>query len=83
MSSATPDQSSKPAVFRLLGGAFMVAALLLILLALLDMLGHNDPTDPQFGHPDRFWMFFVGVPFFFVGGVCLNIGFSGAVRHDR
>jgi hypothetical protein len=28
--------------------------------------------------PDKFWMFFVALPFFVAGGFLLNLGFSGA-----
>lgn len=53
-----------------------------------DMSGPN-PGEPGFGdwvteqqmaadEPDKFWMFFVALPFFAAGGFLLNLGFSGA-----
>ncbi len=86
MNSVTPnhtgpgyrDQSTKRLVFRVLGVIFMGAALVLFGLAVADFFAHSDMSDPEFGEPGKFWMFFAGLPFFLLGGIFLQLGFAGA-----
>lgn len=85
MSSLTPDeatpgvagQSSRRTGFRVLGGLLMVAALVLIGIAVADFFSvfGSDDFDAQ---PTKFWMFFVALPLFAIGGFFLQLGFAGA-----
>ena len=77
---STPDvtgQASRRTTFRVLGGVLMVAALVLIGIAVADFLSvfGSDNFDAQ---PTKFWLFFVAVPLFAIGGFLLQLGFAGA-----
>lgn len=70
------NQAGMRTVFRVVGVLAMGAAVVLIGIALVDFFAtvNSDSMDA----PSRFWMFFLAVPLFFIGGVCLNAGFGGA-----
>lgn len=71
------DQSTKRMIARVVGVVCMGIALLLIGLALADFFAAMNSS--QFGaEPTRFWMFFLAMPFFLIGGIGLNAGFMGA-----
>jgi len=63
--------------FRIAGVLCMGIALVLIAIAIADFVSavKADDFDTQ---PTKFWYFFVALPFFAVGGFCLNAGFMGA-----
>jgi len=63
-------------VFRILGILAMGAALTLIVVALVDFFATIN--SPSMELPSRFWLFFLAVPLFAIGGFCLNAGFGGA-----
>jgi hypothetical protein len=80
-------------LFRVLGVVLMGMALVLFGLAIADFFASSDmgsgpaPGDPGFADwveaeadegPTKGWMFFLGMPFFFLGGVFLQLGFAGA-----
>jgi hypothetical protein len=77
MSNHTPGaQPARSAgartLFRILGVLVMGAAITLIAIAFADLMNsdfHHEPT--------KFWMAFVGIPLFAVGGFLLNLGFGG------
>lgn len=71
------DQGRKRTAFRVLGVVFMGAALVLIALAIADFV-HATQADDFDTQPTKFWYFFVALPFFAVGGACLQAGFMGA-----
>ena len=71
------DQVRKRTLFRVLGVVFMGTALLLMGLAIADFV-HAFNADDFDTQPTKFWYFFVALPFFAVGGGCLNAGFMGA-----
>ena len=64
-------------LFRVLGIVCMGTALVLIGLAIADFV-HAANADDFDTQPTKFWYFFVALPFFAVGGACLNAGFLGA-----
>jgi len=68
------NQAGMRTVFRVVEILSMGAAAILITLALVDFFATMDDMT----EPTRFWMFFLAVPLFFIGGVCLNAGFAGA-----
>ncbi len=70
------SQAGMRTVFRVVGVLSMGAAVVLIGIALADFFAtmNSDSMDA----PSRFWLFFLAVPLFFIGGVCLNAGFGGA-----
>jgi len=70
------NQAGMRTVFRVVGVLSMGAAVVLIGMALADFFAtmSSDSMDA----PSRFWMFFLAVPLFFIGAVCLNAGFGGA-----
>jgi hypothetical protein len=82
--------SARRNAFRVLGVLFMGTALVLFGLAVADFFGSADfglpsPDDPDFAAwdttaegPSRFWMFALGLPFFLLGGIFLQLGFAGA-----
>lgn len=73
------DQARKRIVFRILGGISMLVALVLIGVAAADFFASMTAEDPFADDgPDRFWMFFLALPFFAVGGLLLQLGFVGA-----
>jgi hypothetical protein len=78
------DQSSKRLVLRVVGVLAMGAALVLAGIALVDFFtfdsGFDDPfsDEAMSAEPTKFWMFFLALPFFAVGGICLQAGFLGA-----
>jgi len=63
-------------VFRVVGVVSMGVALVLIGLAIADFV-HAVAADDFDTQPTKFWYFFVALPFFAVGGFCLNAGFLG------
>lgn len=75
-----PDQTRKRLVFRVLGVLSMLTALVLIGLAAADFYASFTADDPFVDDgPDRFWMFFLALPFFAAGGFMLQLGFGGAL----
>ena len=84
MSNLTPapgpgyaDQSSRRTVLRVTGVVLMGAAIVLLGIAVADFFAATSSAD--FGaEPTKFWMFFLALPFFAVGGICLQLGFAGA-----
>lgn len=71
------DQSTKRMIARVVGIVCMGIALVLIGLAIADFF--TPFNSDQFGaEPTKFWMFFLALPFFIVGGIGLNAGFMGA-----
>lgn len=85
---ATANRAARRTLFRALGVVCMGTALVLIGIAVADFFqAFSSPSSPGFGlgfdegfdeGPTKFWLFFVAVPFFAVGGFFLNLGFSGA-----
>ncbi len=71
------DQARKRTAFRVVGVLCMGTALVLIGLAIADFV-HAASADDFDTQPTKFWYFFVALPFFAVGGACLNAGFMGA-----
>ena len=70
------NQAGMRTLFRVVGVLAMGTALVLITIAIVDFFATMN-SDAMEG-PSRFWMFFLALPFFFVGGICLNAGFGGA-----
>jgi hypothetical protein len=85
--------SGRRTLFRVLGVVLMGTALVLFGLAIADFFAVSDmsggpaPGEPGFaewvdeemnGGPSKGWMFFLGIPFFLLGGVFLQLGFAGA-----
>jgi len=85
--------SGRRTLFRVLGVVLMGTALVLFGLAIADFFGASDmsggpaPGEPGFAdwvdeemndEPTKGWMFFLGLPFFLLGGVFLQLGFAGA-----
>jgi hypothetical protein len=70
-------QGTARTVFRILGIVLMGPALTLMVVAFMDFFaaGNSDDFDAE---PTKFWMFFVALPLFAVGGWCLQAGFGGA-----
>lgn len=83
------SRESKRTIFRVLGVTFMLTAVVLIGNAVADLVAAGnsmpempDPRDMTMyddlgDEPTKFWMFFLALPFFALGGVFLNLGFSG------
>lgn len=71
------SQTAKGNVFRVLGALVLVAALVFIVIAGMDFFAAGS-SDSLGEEPTKFWMFFVGLPLLFVGGVLLQLGFAGA-----
>ena len=80
-------------LFRVLGVVLMGTALVLFAIAIADFFAASDmsdgpaPGDPGFADwvdeemndgPTKGWMFFLGLPFFALGGLFLQLGFAGA-----
>ncbi len=59
---------------RVVGFLALGAGIVLIVIAFRDLMATGD----TFAEPTKFWMFFVGMPLLFIGGVGLQIGFMGA-----
>lgn len=79
MSNVAPghasSHSARRTVFRALGVLLLLAGLTFVALAVADFLAGADELGAQ---PTRFWMFFVGIPLTFAGGVLTQLGFAGA-----
>ena len=78
MSSLSPSPTEDPrrdrrTTFRVLGFVILLAG-----LGFIGAAGYDLVTRTGFEQPTKFWMFFVGVPLLFVGGVLLQLGFAGA-----
>ncbi len=83
------SRNAQRTIFRVLGVALMLTAFVLIGTAVADLVatGSTAPTMPAPGDmgmdgfgddgPTKFWMFFLALPCFALGGVFLNLGFSG------
>lgn len=80
MSDSQPgyrNQGRARTLMRLVGVIAMAAALTMIVLAVADFFSAF--SSDEFGaQPTKFWLFFLALPFFFVGAFCLNAGFLGA-----
>ncbi len=74
---ARSGQSTKRILFRVLGVLFMGTALVLIGLAVADFFSAFSSDDFS-AQPTKFWMFFLALPFFLLGGIFLQFGFGGA-----
>lgn len=71
------DQGTKRMIARVVGIVCMGIALVLIGLAVADVAAAFNSN--SFGaEPTKFWLFFLAMPFFIVGGIGLNAGFMGA-----
>lgn len=86
--------SGRRTLFRVLGVLLMGTALVLFGLAIADVFAASDmsdgpaPGEPGFADwvdeemnddgPTKGWMFFLGMPFFALGGLFLQLGFAGA-----
>ena len=68
------DQAGKRTLLRVVGVLSMGVALVLMGTAIADFVHSAD----SFEGPTKFWMFFLALPFFLVGGVGLQGGFMGA-----
>ncbi len=64
-------------MLRLVGVIAMATAVTLIAIAVADFFAAMSSDDVG-AEPTKFWMFFLALPFFVVGGFCLNAGFLGA-----
>jgi hypothetical protein len=74
---ARPVRAARRTVYRVLGMLLMGAALVLIGLSVADFFrAFNDPSFAAM--PTKGWMFFLAMPFFLLGGICLQLGFAGA-----
>jgi hypothetical protein len=80
MSDLQPNDSNsgRRTAFRVIGGVTLLAGVLLVLVAVMDLFsaGSSDSFDAE---PTRFWMAFVGVPLLAVGAWLLQAGYVGAV----
>jgi hypothetical protein len=77
--TTNPGYTRQPAiraVLRVLGVLCMGTAVVLIGLAIADFV-HAMQADDFETQPTKFWYFFVALPFFAVGGFCLQAGFLG------
>jgi len=70
-------QARKRMAFRVVGVLSMGTALTLIALAIADFVSAMNSDDWN-AEPTKFWYFFLAMPFFLVGGACLQAGFLGA-----
>ena len=74
---STPGFASQPALrntLRVVGVVSMAVALVLIAVAISDFFASVDTMQG----PTKFWMFFLAMPFFVIGGAGLQWGFLGA-----
>ncbi len=67
-------QSGVRTLFRVAGPVLLVVGLGFVVTALVDFFASMD----SFEGPDRFWMFFVGLPILFVGGGLTQAGYVGS-----
>lgn len=65
-----PKQRTK---FKVLGFLFLIPGLICMLIAFVDFFSAMN----SFEGPDKFWLFFVGMPLIFVGLTCLRLGYMG------
>ena len=61
--------------FRKLGPIILAGGVLCMIVAFIDFFGSMG----GFGGPDKFWLFFVGMPLIFVGGVMTKVGYMGKI----
>ena len=73
--STEPRSETTRKILRVVGVLSMGIALVLITISFVDFFTVGDGFDDQ---PTKMWMFFVALPFFLVGGGCLQAGFVGA-----
>jgi hypothetical protein len=66
-------QSSARTLLRVAGPVLLVVGLGFVVTAFVDFFGSTG----SFGGPDKFWMFFVGLPLLFVGGGLTQAGYVG------
>jgi zinc ribbon protein len=69
-------QDRRRSVLRVLGVLCMGIAVVLIALAIADFV-HAFNAEDFDTEPTKFWYFFVALPFFAIGGFCLQAGFLG------
>jgi hypothetical protein len=77
------DQHRKRTALRVMGIVGMTIAVALIATALVDFFGAfsgfaSDTGAADAGMPTKFWMFFLAMPFFLIGGIGIQLGFLGA-----
>ena len=68
------NQTGIRTFFRIAGPLVLLVALGLMVVGGIDFFGSMD----SFEEPDRFWMFFVGIPLLAVGGWLCQAGYAGA-----
>lgn len=73
----TPRSQTARNAFRVVGALLMALALFFIISAFVDFFSFDNGLDGSGQGPTKFWMFFVGIPLFAVGGWCLQAGFVG------
>lgn len=82
------NHSQKRTVFRTVGPILLSIGLIFVIVGIVDFFsaaripftgGPGFMPGTDFGGPDLFWCFFVGLPLIFVGGVMTATGFMGAV----
>lgn len=66
-------QSTVRTVARVAGPVLLVVGLGFVVTAFVDFFATMD----SFGAPEKFWMFFVGLPILFVGGALTQAGHAG------
>lgn len=70
-----PDQHGKiRSFFRLLGSVLLIIGVTCMLVAFIDFFTLQGFEEPKF-----FWLFFVAMPFLFVGFILSGLGFGGAI----
>ncbi|HSE71768.1 MAG TPA: zinc ribbon domain-containing protein [Nocardioidaceae bacterium] len=75
--AGTDSRARMRTTFRVLGILVFGAALVLMGIAVADFFAVARSDDFS-AEPTKFWMFFLGVPLFGLGGFLLQLGFSGA-----
>ena len=71
------DQAARRTIARVVGIACMGTALVLIAIAVTDLFRAASSEDLG-AEPTKFWLFFLALPFFAVGGFALQAGFLWA-----
>jgi hypothetical protein len=70
-----PAQNSIRAALRIAGPTSLLIGIVCLVVAVVNFFvstGHNNP-------PGLFWLFFIGMPLVFIGGVLCQFAFMGAV----
>ncbi len=77
--SVSGKNSSMRSILRVAGPLFIFIGVVILIIAMVDFFS----AFGSFGQPDKFYLFFLAIPFIFLGVIATSYGFMGAVARYK